>query len=66
VWGFRIRGAAAAVMPSTAECRQGILLKKHMTKSTFAAHSDPEIMGGTPVFVGARVSNAADTTIRWR
>ena len=26
-----------------------------MTATTYAIHSDPEIMGGTPVFVGTRV-----------
>lgn len=26
-----------------------------MTETTYAIHSDPEIMGGTPVFVGTRV-----------
>ena len=25
------------------------------TETTYAIHSDPEIMGGTPVFVGTRV-----------
>lgn len=26
-----------------------------MTQTTYAIHSDPEIMSGTPVFVGTRV-----------
>ena len=26
-----------------------------MTQTDYAIHSDPEIMGGTPVFVGTRV-----------
>lgn len=26
-----------------------------MTTSTFIIHSDPEVLGGTPVFVGTRV-----------
>jgi uncharacterized protein (DUF433 family) len=27
----------------------------HMTTASFIIHSDPEILGGTPVFVGTRV-----------
>jgi uncharacterized protein (DUF433 family) len=46
---FQLTGATVARLPSS------LISSPTMSSETQVIHSDPEILGGTPVFVGTRV-----------
>ena len=48
-------GATASLVDGSPTVRQWVYPQARMNQDKLVVHSDPEIMSGTPVFVGTRV-----------